>query len=90
LGNFPCKVLLNGKQKYGPVYRVKFGSFRTVVLNDTKSVKAAFRLAAFSDRPPLKQYKDGTEDNGLDIIFGYELLTLVKNCDLECYKCGIL
>ncbi|CAG7724585.1 unnamed protein product, partial [Allacma fusca] len=64
LGDFPCKVLLNWKQKYGPVYRVKFGSFRTVVLNDTKSVKEAFRLAAFSDRPPLKQYKDGTEDKG--------------------------
>ncbi|CAG7722304.1 unnamed protein product, partial [Allacma fusca] len=28
LGDFPCKVLLNWKKKYGPVYLVKFGSFR--------------------------------------------------------------
>ncbi|CAG7719775.1 unnamed protein product [Allacma fusca] len=28
LGDFPCRVLLNWKNKYGPVYLVKFGSFR--------------------------------------------------------------
>ncbi|CAG7815675.1 unnamed protein product, partial [Allacma fusca] len=51
LGDFPCKILLNWKKKYGPVYIVKFGSFRTVVFNDTKSVKEAFKLVAFNDRP---------------------------------------
>ncbi|CAG7817168.1 unnamed protein product, partial [Allacma fusca] len=68
LGDFPCKVLLDWKKKYGPVYLVKFGSFRTVIFNDAKSVREAFKLVPLSDRPPLKQYTEATQGKGFGFV----------------------
>ncbi|CAG7725253.1 unnamed protein product, partial [Allacma fusca] len=39
-----------------------------VALNDVKSVKEAFKIIQTNDRPPLKQFKDGTQDRGLAFV----------------------
>ncbi|XP_072016375.1 cytochrome P450 2U1-like [Amphiura filiformis] len=51
----PYKTINQLTQKYGPVYRLQFGSFPVLILNDFESVRQAFlkQGAEFDDRPKI-------------------------------------
>ncbi|XP_072041358.1 cytochrome P450 2U1-like [Amphiura filiformis] len=51
----PYKTINQLAQKYGPVYRLQFGSFPVLILNDFESVRQAFlkQGAEYDDRPKI-------------------------------------
>ncbi|XP_072039824.1 cytochrome P450 2U1-like [Amphiura filiformis] len=63
----PFKTFNKLAVKYGSVYRLQFGSFPVVVLNDYESVRQAFLIQAeeFDDRPRLLVLEMLMPDRGL-------------------------
>ncbi|XP_072025499.1 cytochrome P450 2U1-like [Amphiura filiformis] len=63
----PFKSIDQLAQKYGPVYRLQFGSFLVVILNDFESVRQAFlkQAAEFDDRPKLLVFEMATPGKGI-------------------------
>ncbi|XP_072051725.1 cytochrome P450 2U1-like [Amphiura filiformis] len=63
----PFKGLNQLAQKYGPVFRLQFGSIPVVVLNDSVSIRQAFLRQAeeFDDRPKLLVFEIGYPGKGL-------------------------
>ena len=57
----PHLSFLKLAQKYGPIYRLKLGSFNTVFISDAKLLKQVLMKDATLSRPPLHL---------LGIIFG--------------------
>ncbi|CAG7720272.1 unnamed protein product, partial [Allacma fusca] len=53
LGPKSHETLIKWKKSYGPIIGIWFGSYRTVVIQDTKLIKEALNLNTFSGRPPL-------------------------------------
>lgn len=44
-------------ETYGPIFRIKFGSFDTIVIADYEMIRQAFRNPDLSRRPNLPLFK---------------------------------
>ncbi|XP_078485882.1 cytochrome P450 1B1-like [Ciona intestinalis] len=72
LGPEPHKKLLELSLKYGPVYRLKMGGIKTVVLCNAEVVRSALikQREAFSGRPKFSSYK--AVSAGESVVFNDE------------------
>ena len=57
------------RKKYGKVYSMKVGSFKLVVVEDTKSVKEVLvkKSADYAGRPPFHSFVDATMGRYLQV-----------------------
>ena len=52
-GSNPYPVMEHYIQKYGPIFRLKLGSWNAVVISDYHQIKKAFNTAEFASRPEM-------------------------------------
>ncbi|CAG7719037.1 unnamed protein product [Allacma fusca] len=70
VGNEPHKTFLEWKKVYGPIFSVQLGHLRTVVLNDLKLIKEAFKMQEFAGRPPQEVFERACDKKGIAFVSG--------------------
>ncbi|CAG7731616.1 unnamed protein product, partial [Allacma fusca] len=69
LGPKAHKTLLKWKKTYGPIIGVWFGSYRSVVLNDARTIREAVNLSVFAGRPKLTLFTARSRGEAKGIMF---------------------
>ncbi|CAG7785858.1 unnamed protein product [Allacma fusca] len=65
LGQHPPRKFTEWAKTYGPIFQIRFGSFRTVVISDVKLLSEAFSVPSLSGRPFMITHTIPTERKGL-------------------------
>ena len=58
LSSEPYKDFMEFRKKYGDIFTINYGPFRTVIINDYKLIKEALRLDEFQGRPKFKALEE--------------------------------
>ena len=57
LSSEPYKDFMELRKKYGDMFTINYGPFRTVIINDYKLIKEALRLNELQGRPNFLAFK---------------------------------
>ncbi|CAG7679457.1 unnamed protein product [Allacma fusca] len=70
---------------YGPIFSVQLGHLRTVVLNDLKLIKEAYKMPEFMGRPPQAVFERASDKKGIGFVSGPDVFEQ-RNFFVKCAR----